>query len=97
MQERDDLALLQRMTRGLRTVLESAGVATCAAAAAMSVESLARRTHLEAPLLRRIKRAAEARRLGDILHEPRGRRTPVDPAALVNSVGNRTVPPVVKS
>ena len=84
LEAKDDLALLQRMTRGLRTVLEGAGVTTCAAAAQMATEAVTRRTHLEAPLVRRIRRAAEARCAKNLLPEPRGRQNPLGAAAIVH-------------
>ncbi len=67
----DDLSLLQGMTRGLRQMLEAGGITTCEAARGMPVELTARRTRLESTLLRRIKRAAEARHAGRPLREKR--------------------------
>lgn len=83
---RADLSLLQRMTRGLRATLENAGIADCHAAAAMAVDTTARRTHLEPALLRRIKRAAEAWLAREPLAEPRGRQNPLQDHALVTIV-----------
>jgi hypothetical protein len=84
LEAKDDLSLLQRMTRGLRATLERAGVSDCAGAAAMAVDGIARRTHLEPALLRRLKRAAEARVLREPLPEARGRGSPLPPLAFVH-------------
>ena len=84
--ERADLSLLQRMTRGLRDTLETAGIRDCHAAAVMAIETTARRTHLEAALLRRIKRAAESWLAREPLTEPRGRQNPLPDHALVSIV-----------
>ncbi len=59
----DDLSLLQGMTRGLRSMLEAAGPTTCAAVQHLAVEPTARRIHVESALLRRLKKAAQARAL----------------------------------
>ena len=74
------------MTRGLRSTLEAAGIADCHAAAAMAVEAVARRTHLEPALLRRIRRSAESWLAREPLPEPRGRQNPLPEFALLNVV-----------
>ncbi len=70
----DDLSLLQGMTRGVRTALEVAGQKSCASLSEMVVERVARKTHLEPALLRRLKRAAESRGNGTPLLERRSSR-----------------------
>jgi uncharacterized protein len=60
----DDLSLVHGMTEGLRTMLERAGVTTAAALARAEVAGLARRTRIEAAMLRRLSRAARARQGG---------------------------------
>jgi predicted RecB family nuclease len=59
-----DLSLVDGMTEGLRTMLEGAGVATCAALADAEAARLARRTRIENALLRRLIHAARARLAG---------------------------------
>ncbi|MEM7204652.1 MAG: TM0106 family RecB-like putative nuclease [Planctomycetota bacterium] len=73
LEKADDLSLLQGMTAGLRRTLESAGVRGGAAAQQMSVEPTARRTHVESALLRRVKKAAQARADGQPVWEKRVR------------------------
>jgi predicted RecB family nuclease len=84
LQAGDDLALLQGMTRGLRAMLERAGVRTCAAAGSIKIETVARQTHLEPTLLRRIKRAAQARAAGMLLPERQRAGQPFAAGALVH-------------
>ncbi|MCC6670973.1 MAG: TM0106 family RecB-like putative nuclease [Planctomycetes bacterium] len=80
----DDLSLVAGMTRGLRQTLERAGVATAARLAEAAVEPLARRTHLEPALLRRLRRAAEARRQGGPVAEATPRRGALASGAIVH-------------
>lgn len=80
----DDLSLLGGMTRGVRAVLESVGLGTCASLRDASIERTARQTHLEPALLRRFERAARAREAQAPLPERRSRQHPIDPAAFVH-------------
>ena len=84
LEERNDLSLAQGMTDGLRRTLEAAGVRDVRELAAMPVERVARRTHVEPARLRRLARAAEARLAGDALPERPGRIRPLWPAAFVH-------------
>jgi len=83
-----DLSLLQGMTRGLRETLESAGVADVEAARSITVEPLARRTKLEATLLRRIKRAALAQEEGAPLLERRSSKPPEAERVIVHMLAD---------
>lgn len=69
LERNDDLSLVQGMTRGLRQMLHGAGITTTRALREMAVDATARRTRLEVALLRRLRRAAEARALGRPLAE----------------------------
>lgn len=80
----DDLSLLQGMTRGLRSVLEAAGFRNCAAVARSKPETVAKRTHLEPALLRRLKRAAQARQQGRPLFERRHVESSIAAGAVVH-------------
>ncbi|MHC4812182.1 MAG: TM0106 family RecB-like putative nuclease [Planctomycetota bacterium] len=72
LEAKDDLSLLQGMTRGLRTVLERVGFMTAASLSDMAVEPTARRSHLEATLLRRLKKASTSRADGRPLLQKNG-------------------------
>lgn len=67
----DDLSLVDGMTEGLRSMLETAGVRTARGLARAQVARLARDTHVEGALLRRLSRAAKARVQGAPLAERR--------------------------
>lgn len=82
--ERDDLSLVHGMTAGLRTMLEAAGVATAASLADVEVAPLARRTRIESAMLRRLTRAAQARRERRPLPERIAKATKDDPPAFVH-------------
>ncbi len=84
LREARDLSLVNGMTAGLRSTLEAAGVATVEALAKAVVERLARRTHLEPAMLRRLRRAAEAAVAGQPLRERPGRTAAIHPAAVVH-------------
>lgn len=72
LENQDDLSLIQGMTRGLRQVLEQQGFLTCKSLGKMAVEPTARSTHLEATLLRRLKKAAASRLEGKPLLQQDG-------------------------
>jgi predicted RecB family nuclease len=84
LEAKDDLSLLAGMTRGLRRMLEAAGVRSARDLADVQIEALARATRIEAPWLRRLKRASQARIERQPLAEPRNRQKPLDPSALVH-------------
>ena len=84
LQEHDDLSLVQGMTRGLRTTLHRIGVERCADLAVLAVEGAARKSHLEAPLLRRLKKAAQARMDGQPLRQQRSRQRELGSAAILH-------------
>lgn len=87
LEEKSDLSLLHGMTRGLRETLEAVGVADAQAAASMSVESVARHSRLEAALLRRLKKAAQARAVRHPL--PERRTVPAaDSMAVIHLLGD---------
>lgn len=71
-----DLSLLQGMSHGARAILESKGCRTVAELAAFHPGDSRARGHLDAALVRRLRRAAEAHLLGRPLLEtrPRGER-----------------------
>lgn len=71
LEERNDLSLVQGMTRGLREVLGVAGVTDVDGLRGISVETVAKRTRLESALLRRLKKAAESRAMGRPLRDRR--------------------------
>jgi hypothetical protein len=70
----EDLSLVAGMTRGVRRILEREGIARPAALADAALEPLARRTHLEPALLRRLQRGAQAHVARQPLPEPRAPR-----------------------
>ena len=72
LEAKDDLSLVQGMTRGLRQVLEGQDFRTCASLGDMAVEPTARRSHLEPTLLRRLKQAAASRGVGRPLLQKHG-------------------------
>ena len=78
-----DLSLVQGMTRGLRTTLRRIEVSTVTDLAGLAVEPAARQTHLEPALLRRLKRAADARLQQRPMRQKRN-RTAAEGAALVH-------------
>ena len=63
--ERDDLSLLEGMTRGVRTTLEGRGFDSCEDLRSMLVDAESKATHLEPALLRRLKQSAQARAAGE--------------------------------
>lgn len=57
---KEDLSLIDGMTRGLRTTLEAVGVRRVGDLLGASVERLSRRAHLESALVRRLQLSARA-------------------------------------
>lgn len=82
----DDLSLVQGVTQGLRQTLEREGVQTAAQLAGIKAEPLARKTHLEATLLRRLKKAARARVEGRYQLEKRGGNLDQSGAAILHQL-----------
>jgi len=80
----NDLSLVQGMTRGLRTTLERVDCPDAAALRKLSVEPTARKSHLEPTLLRRLKKAAEARAVGRPLRQRRRRADTAGPTAVIH-------------
>lgn len=83
LQRRDDLSLVQHMSHGARAILERLGCRTTAELAAFEPDGARARGNLDATLLRRLRRAAQARQRGAPVIEPRP-RSPLDPAAIVH-------------
>jgi len=80
----DDLSLVQGMSRGARAILESVGCRTVAELADFAPEGARARGNLDPTLLRRLRKAAQARLLGRPLVESRPRSQPLAPAVLVH-------------
>jgi predicted RecB family nuclease len=83
LQRRDDLSLVQGMSHGAQVILERLGCRTAAALAAFHPEGARARGNLDATLLRRLRRAAQARQRGAPIVEARP-RAPLGAAALVH-------------
>ncbi len=89
LQAADDLSLLQGMTRGLRTTLETAGLRTCESLHGLrSVESVSRRTHIESAALRRLRGAATARAAGRPTLEPSATQVRPEDIAVLHLLGD---------
>lgn len=79
-----DLSLVQGMTRGARAILERLGCRTVAELAVFAPDGARARGNLDATLLRRLRRAAQARLAGEVAPEPHPKTRPLDPAAIVH-------------
>lgn len=79
----DDLSLVDGMTEGLRTMFEIAGIRTGAALARANAATVARDTHVEPALVRRLVRAARARVARAAIPEERAGGFDVNRAAFV--------------
>lgn len=82
--ERDDLSLVDGMTVGMRTMIETAGVATASKLARVQVARLARDTRIESAMVRRLVRAAKARLGGEPVAEKRRGSVDGDDIAFVH-------------
>jgi predicted RecB family nuclease len=89
LEDRADLSLLAGMTSGMRDILERAGISRVRDAAALAVEPLARKTHLEPALLRRLQRAAQAALGGGPLRHEEHRPPEPAPAAILHGLWDR--------
>ncbi len=77
---REDLSLVAGMSRGLRTTLESVGVARASQLCDVAPERIAKRAHLEVALVRQLQLSARAWRAGEPMVEPAGEES-VAPAS----------------
>ncbi len=84
MAARDDLSLVHGMTPGARDVLEALSVRTAADLATFEPHGERERGRLDATLLRRLRRAAQARVLGRPIPERQPRSKGLHPGALVH-------------
>lgn len=79
----DDLSLVQGMTHGARAILERLGVRTVADLATFHPEGARQRGQLESALVRRLRRAAQARLDGKPLVEERPRHERIGHGAVL--------------
>jgi len=79
-----DLSLVQGMSHGARAILEQAGCRTVQDLATFHGEGARARGNLDAALVRRLKRAAQAYLLGEVLVEERPRPGRRDAGVLVH-------------
>jgi predicted RecB family nuclease len=79
-----DLSLVAGMSHGAQAILEQLGCRTVQDLAVFHPEGTRARGHLEAALLRRLRRAAQARLLGAPIIEARPRGAPLHPSAIVH-------------
>lgn len=84
MQKAQDLSLVAGMSHGARAILESLGCRTIADLAVFHPDGARQRGNLDATLLRRLRRAAQASLLGKPIVEERPRGERLDPAAIVH-------------
>ncbi len=79
-----DLSLVQGMSRGARAILEQVGCRTIEDLAVFHPDGARQRGNLDATLVRRLRRAAQAHLLGRPLVEQRPRGERLDPAVFVH-------------
>lgn len=79
-----DLSLVQGMSRGARAILEAHGCRTVADLATFAFEGARARHGLDAALLRRLRKAAQAAELGQPIVEARPTKAALADAALVH-------------
>jgi len=79
-----DLSLVQGMSHGARAILERVGCRTVAELAAFHPDHPRERGNLDATLLRRLRRAAQAHQQGQPMLELRPRAEPLQDAVLVH-------------
>jgi len=84
MTERQDLSLVQGMSQGARAILESLGCQTIEELATFQPEDARARGNLDATLLRRLRRGAQARLLGKPVLEVRSRGEKLSHSALIH-------------
>lgn len=83
-----DLSLVQGMSHGAQAILESVGCRTVQDLAVFHPEGARARGNLDATLVRRLRRAAQAHLLGQPLVEERPRGERLDPSAIVHLVAD---------
>ena len=83
-----DLSLVQGMSHGAKAILESAGCCTVQDLAVFHPDDARARGNLDATLVRRLRRAAQAHLLGKPIVEERPRGERLDPAAIVHFLGD---------
>ncbi len=79
-----DLSLVQGMSHGAQAILESVGCRTIADLATFHPDHARQRGNLDATLIRRLRRAAQAHLLGKPIVEARPRGERLDQAAIVH-------------
>ncbi len=84
MEAAQDLSLVQGMSHGARTILESLGCRTVADLAVFHPEGARQRGNLDVALVRRLRRSAQACLLGKPVVEERPRHESLDGAAIVH-------------
>jgi uncharacterized protein len=84
LQKAQDLSLVHGMSHGALAILEHAGCRTVADLAVFHPDGARQRGNLDATLLRRLRRAAQAQLLGKPIVEERPRAERLDPAAIVH-------------
>jgi predicted RecB family nuclease len=84
LQRSQDLSLVQGMSHGAKAILEAAGCRTVQELATFHPDHARQRGNLDATLVRRLRRAAQAHLAGQPLVEERPRGERLDPAALVH-------------
>lgn len=87
LERRGDLSLVAGMSHGAQAILAQLGCRTVQDLAVFHPEGARARGNLDATLLRRLRRAAQARLLGAPIVEQRP-RAPLDPAAIVHLLGD---------
>ncbi|HEX5053317.1 MAG TPA: TM0106 family RecB-like putative nuclease [Planctomycetota bacterium] len=88
MQQKGDLSLVQGMSHGAQAILEAAGCRTVQDLAVWHPDGARARGNLDATLVRRLRRAAQAHLLGKPLVEERPRGERFDQAAIVHLLGD---------
>lgn len=79
-----DLSLVHGMSHGAQAILESVGCRTVADLATFHPEQARQRGNLDATLVRRLRRAAQAHQLGKPILEQRPRGERLEPAAILH-------------
>lgn len=83
-----DLSLVQGMSHGARAILEGLGCRSVEDLAVFHPDGARARGNLDATLVRRLRRAAQAHLLGAPLVEERPRAERLDPAAILHVIGD---------
>ncbi|MEC9046507.1 MAG: TM0106 family RecB-like putative nuclease [Planctomycetota bacterium] len=84
LRERDDLSLVQGMSKGARSILEASGCETVEDLATFHPDSPRARGNLDATLVRRLRRGAQAKLLGAPIVERRPTSEKLGRAALIH-------------